>query len=126
VVPIHIASGVVNVSIQRPPGAAVKVLAHTGAVKLRLDDFSTKVAVLDVHWQSEGADRARDRYELEVSGGVVDMKLGTYTPRARKIDSPAPAAAGAPGNRSASALEILLDGVEARVRSRRDGKRSPI
>jgi AcrR family transcriptional regulator len=114
VVPIHIASGVVNVSIQRPPGAAVKVLAHTGAVKLRLDDFSTRVAVLDVHWQSEGADRARDRYELEVSGGVVDLKLGTYTPRAGKIDSP-PAVASVPPGKSASALDILLDGVEARV-----------
>jgi TetR/AcrR family transcriptional regulator, tetracycline repressor protein len=114
VVPIHIASGVVNVSIQRPPGAAVKVHAHTGAVKLRLDDFSTRVAVLDVHWQSESADRARDRYELEVSGGVVDLKLGTYTPRAGKIDSPPAVASGPPG-KTASALEILLDGVEARV-----------
>jgi len=126
VVPIHISSGVVNVSIQRPPGAAVKVLAHTGAVKLRLDDFSTKVAVLDVHWQSEGADRARDRYEVEVSGGVVDLKLGTYTQRAGKVNPPAHAAVGAPGGRSTSALEILLDGVEARVRARQDAKRRPI
>ena len=113
VVPIHISSGVVNVTIQRPAGAAVKALAHTGAVKLRLDDFSTKVAVLDVHWQSEGADRARDRYELEVSGGVVDLKVGTYTPKAGRIDSPAPDAE--PEGKRSSALEILLDGVEARV-----------
>ena len=114
VVPIHISSGVVNVSIQRPPGAAVKALAHTGAVKLKLDDFSTKVAVLDVHWQSEGADRARDRYELEVSGGVVDLKLGTYAPSAKKIDLVA--ADVQPQGKRSSALEILLDGVEARTR----------
>ena len=113
-VPIHISSGVVNVSIQRPPGAAVRALAHTGAVKLRLEDFSTKVAVLDVHWQSEGADRARDRYELEVSGGVVDLKVGTYTPRAGKINSPAPNIQ--PEGEGSSALEILFDGVEARAR----------
>ena len=114
VVPIHISSGVVNVSIQRPRGVAVKVLAHTGAVKLKLDDFSTKVAVLDVHWQSEGADGARDRYELEVSGGVVDLKLGTYTPRAGVIDRATPDVQ--PEGKKLSALEILLDGVEARVR----------
>ena len=117
VVPIHIASGVVGVSLHRPKGVAVVAIAHTGAVKLTLDDFTTKVAVFDVHWQSEGASAAPDRYELEVSGGVVNFELDTYTPKVERAAA-APAEAQ-PAGKAASALEILLDGVESRVRSRR-------
>ncbi|HSS61694.1 MAG TPA: TetR family transcriptional regulator [Candidatus Limnocylindrales bacterium] len=117
VVPIHVSSGVVNISMHRPPTAAVVALAHTGAVRLKLDQFSTKVAVFDVHWQSgDSAIGARDRYELEVSGGVVDFKLDTYTPKVQRVDA-TPAAPQVKGE-PASALEILLDGVEARVKSR--------
>jgi len=98
-------------------GAAVVAQIHTGVLKLRLDGFSTKVVLSDVHWQSEGASGARDRYELEVSGGVADLKLDTYTPKVQRID--AQPAEPAPKDKAASALEILLDGVEARVSSRR-------
>ena len=116
VVPIHISSGVVNVSVHRPRGTAVVAHVHTGAVKLKLDDFSTKVAIFDVHWQSEGALEVRDRFDLDVSSGVVDFKVDTYTPKVERTD--APAAEPKPKGKAASALEILLDGVEARVKSR--------
>jgi TetR/AcrR family tetracycline transcriptional repressor len=115
-VPIHISSGVVNVSLHRPRGTAVIAHVHTGALKLKLDDFSTKVAIFDVHWQSEGAPEAKDRFDLEVSGGVVDLKLDTYAPKVER--TPAAPAEPAPKGKRASALEILLDGVEARVKSR--------
>jgi TetR/AcrR family transcriptional regulator, tetracycline repressor protein len=116
IVPLHISSGVVNVSMHRPKEAAAIVIAHTGAVKLRLDEYSTKVTVFDVNWQTDGASAARDRYELDVSSGVVDFKLDTYVPKVARVDAApeAPAPAGA----SVSALEILLDGVEARVKAR--------
>jgi TetR/AcrR family tetracycline transcriptional repressor len=116
VVPIHISSGVVGVALHRPKGVAVIARVHTGAVKLKLDAFATKVAVFDVHWQSDGPSVAPDRYELEVSSGVMNFALDTYVPRiARVVASPAePEPAGKP----ASALEILLDGVESRVRAR--------
>jgi TetR/AcrR family tetracycline transcriptional repressor len=117
VVPIHISSGVVNVSLHRPAGAAVVAQVHTGVLKLRLDGFSTNVVLSDVHWQSESASSARDRYELEVSGGVADLRLDTFTPKVQRVD--AQPAAPAPKGKAASALEILLDGVEARVSSRR-------
>src|SRR3989441_6997961 len=116
VVPIHISSGVVNVSVHRPRGTAVVGLVHTGAVKLKLDDFSTKVAIFDVHWQSDDALQALDRFDLDVSSGVVDFKVDTYMPKVERID--APAAEPKPKGKAASALEILLDGVEARVKSR--------
>src|SRR5947208_2405011 len=113
-VPIHISSGVVNVALHRPRAAAVVVVAHTGAVKLKLDDFSTKVVISDVHWQSEGALEAQDRFDLDVSSGVVDLSLDTYTPKMRRAGA-APAAPE-PVGKPVSALEILLDGVEARIR----------
>lgn len=122
VVPIHISSGVVNVAIHRPKGSAVVAHVHTGAVKLRLDDFTTKVAYFDVHWQSDGALEAADRYELDVSSGAYDFKVDSYEP---KVHRPAAAASTAGASASpqtghdASALEILLDGVESRVRARR-------
>ncbi|HYU63370.1 MAG TPA: TetR family transcriptional regulator, partial [Verrucomicrobiae bacterium] len=88
IVPIHISSGVVNVSMHRPSDAAIVAIAHTGAVKLRLDNYATKVAVFDVHWQTDGASAARDRYELDVSSGVVDFKLDTYAPKVEPIEPP--------------------------------------
>ena len=115
VVPIHVSSGVVNVVLHRARGAAVVAIAHTGSFKLKLDDFSTQVAVFDVNWQSEGALGSRDRYELDISSGVVDLKLDSYDPRVpRAATAPAPAQKSAA--EPASALEILLDGVEARVK----------
>ena len=116
VVPVHVSSGVVNMTVHRARGAAVVATAHTGAVKLKLDDYSAKVAVLDVHWSSEGALEARDRYEIDVSGGVVDFRLDSYTAKVARV-APAPPPA-APKTTPASALEVLLDGVEARVKTR--------
>jgi AcrR family transcriptional regulator len=116
VVPVHISSGVVNVSMHRPTDAAVVATVHTGAVKLRLEEYSTRVAVFDVHWETKDARGSRDRYELDVSSGVVDFKLDPYTPRVQPLGvavAPSPAS-----GKAASAIEILLDGVEARAKSR--------
>lgn len=90
---------------------------HAGAVRVKLDDYSAKVVMSDVRWQTSGASASRDRYEPDVSSGVVKIGLDAAA-KPLKIApvKPTPlAAAGEP----ASALEILLDGVESRVRSRR-------
>ena len=49
-----------------------------------------------------------------MSSGVVDLRLDAYTPKVQHAETPAaePLSKGKP----ASALDILLDGVEARVR----------
>jgi len=116
VVPVHISSGVVNVSLHRPRGTAVIAHVHTGAVKLRLDDYSTKVAIFDVHWQSDGALEAPDRFDLDVSSGVVDLKVDSYTPKVER--AAAAPAESQPAGKPASALELLLDGVAARIAPR--------
>ncbi|HEX2679895.1 MAG TPA: TetR family transcriptional regulator [Candidatus Dormibacteraeota bacterium] len=116
VVPLHISSGVMNVALHRARGAAVVAHVHTGAVKLKLDDYSTKVAVFDVYWQSEGEAVVPNRYELDVSSGVVDFKLDSYMPKVERVEA-APVEPQ-PAGKAMSALELLLDGVEARIRTR--------
>jgi len=119
VVPIIVSGGVVGVKLHRPRGVAVVAAISAGAVRVRLDEFNTNAVVTDLHWSSEKAEKAADRYELRISGGAVQVSLDSDTksvPRADTRAEPEPerAASGEP----ASALEILLDGVESRVRSR--------
>jgi TetR/AcrR family transcriptional regulator, tetracycline repressor protein len=115
VVPIHISSGVVDVALHRPRGAAVTAVVHTGAVRVKLDDYSSKVVVSDVHWRSADANAAPDRYELDVSSGAVKVSLDEAAKAVRPVEQVVPPM---PADEPVSALEILLDGVEARVRSR--------
>ncbi len=121
VVPLHISSGVVNVTLHRARGAAVVAIVHAGVFKLKLDDYSSQVTVMDVNWQSKDALGAPNRYELDLSSGVVDFRLEEYDPKgSRAARQPAPERAARPTASSpVSALEILLDGVEARVKSGR-------
>jgi AcrR family transcriptional regulator len=115
VVKIDISSGVVGVALHRAPGVAVNAVCHSGAVRLKLDGYSIPAVINDVHWETEGASTAADRYELRINSGVVQLTLDT-----RVSGTPAPSAPSTPEPRSStqslSALEILLDGVEARVR----------
>jgi TetR/AcrR family tetracycline transcriptional repressor len=114
VVPIDISSGVVGVSLHRPPGVAVVADIHTGAVRLRLDGYSNKAVISDVRWESEGAAAAADRYELRINSGVVQLSLDTAvrgTPPTIASSIPEPVSTSLP----ASALDILLDGVESRI-----------
>src|SRR6184192_2683554 len=85
IVPIHISSGVANVSLHRPAGSAVVARASTGAVKVRFDDFATHVTVADLHWQSEGASERANRYELQISSGAVKVTLDSYAPKVAAV-----------------------------------------
>jgi hypothetical protein len=115
VVPIDISSGVVGVSLHRPPGVAVVADIHTGAVRLKLDGYSTKAAISDARWESEGAAGAADRYELRINSGVVQLSLDTA---ASNTPSPAPppTVETRPDTEPRSALDILLDGVQSRLK----------
>ena len=115
VVPIHISSGVVGVALHRPAGSALVANISTGAVKVKLDDFAIRTSVTNVHWESEGGSTASDRYELQISSGAVKIDLDTYAASAPPASIAAPVT---PGSTPVSALDILLDGVERRVKSR--------
>jgi AcrR family transcriptional regulator len=118
VVPVHISSGVVGVALHRPRGVAAVADLSTGAVQVRLDGFSTNATVFDTRWESENASSSRDRFELRVSSGAVRVQLDEYT-----LKETAPPATATPEARGAqaTALDILLDGVQARVAARRTG-----
>jgi AcrR family transcriptional regulator len=115
VVPIEISSGVVGVTIHRPAGAAVIADVHTGAVRLKLDDYSSRAVITDFRWASEGATGAKDRYEIRVNSGVVQLTLDTVVSGAKPTIEP-PVEESRPTTEPVSALELLLDGVESRVR----------
>jgi TetR/AcrR family transcriptional regulator, tetracycline repressor protein len=118
VVPIEVSGGVVGLTLHRPPGVAVAADISTGAVRLKLDDYSVKAAVMDSQWEStEGASAAPDRYQLNIRGGAVQVSLDAIAtaPQTPPAESEPPSKSrGEP----ASALDIVLDGVQARVRSR--------
>ena len=54
-----------------------------------------------------------------MSSGVVDFKLDTYTPKVERVEARPVELEPEPKGKSTSALDILLDGVEARVKLRR-------
>ena len=117
VVPIIVSGGVVGVTLHRPAGVGVVADISTGAVNLKLDAFATRAVVQDVHWQSEDAAGSADRYALRINGGAVQVHLDSnMAGHEAEDESPEPAA---PADAEVSALEILLDGVEARIAARR-------
>ena len=115
VVPIDISSGVVGVTLHRPPGVAVVADIHTGAVRLKLDGYSTKAAISDARWESEGAAGAADRYELRINSGVVQLTLDTAVSNTPSPATP-PTVETRPDSEPRSALDILLDGVQSRLK----------
>ncbi len=51
-----------------------------------------------------------------MSSGAVNLELDTYVPKVERVD--VPAAGPKPKGKPASALDILLDGVAARLTTR--------
>ncbi len=117
VVPIEVSGGVVGLTLHRPRGVAAAADISTGAVRLKLDDYSVKAAVTDSQWESEeGAAAARDRYQLRISGGAVQVTLDSEAKTVETLVAEIPVETS---REPASALEILLDGVESRVKKGR-------
>jgi len=117
VVPIEVSGGVVGLSLHRPHGVAVAADISPGALRVKLDDYAVNATVADSHWESvQGASEAPDRYQLRINSGAVQVTLDSKAKAVDPVIAEVPVAAiGEP----ASALEILLDGVESRVSSRR-------
>jgi TetR/AcrR family tetracycline transcriptional repressor len=113
VVPIVISGGVVGVTFHRSPGVAVVAEISPGSVRIKLDAFEVGAATSDLRWESQGASSSADRYELRINSGAVQVMLDD---RAAEQPLPAVVAQLESAYDTASALEILLDGVEKRVR----------
>src|SRR6266849_3341591 len=120
VVPIILSSGVVGVTLHRPPGVAGVADVSAGALRLKLDEFATKATVSDLHWESEGASRSPGRYQLRINSGVVQVTLDSNANKVEPATGGAddePESTGVP----ASAIDILLDGVESRIHRAKRG-----
>ena len=115
-VPLRVNSGIVGVTLRRPRESAVRALVQTGSVKVRLDGELIRASMADVRWESPGASRDGDGYDLTVCSGCVKVSMDATAPP----DS-APAGAGAeeiatPVKGGVGAvIELILDGVEQRT-----------
>ena len=115
VVPIIVSGGVVGLTLHRPPGVAVVAHVSGGTVGIKLDAYSATALASDLHWESPGASASPDRYELRINSGAFQVGLDDKATlsSAPRMEPERPA-----GEDTASALEILLDGVEKRVSAR--------
>jgi class 3 adenylate cyclase len=83
-VPIRLSSGAAEVTFDRPAGVPARVRITGGASGLALDDQHFKAVGGEVSWQSPDWDRAADRYDLTVLGGIRNLMVGA-------VDAPGPA-----------------------------------
>jgi AcrR family transcriptional regulator len=116
VVRVDISSGVTGVRLHRPRGTSALAQVSAGALRLRLDGVSTLAVLADDRWTSDGS-AAGDRYELRVNSGTVDVLLDQRAPAGPPASGTAvvPVTSPAPPVDSLAAVELLLDGIEARV-----------
>ena len=115
VVPIIVSGGVVGLILHRPPGVAVVAHVSAATARIKLDAFSAAALTADLHWESPGASASADRYVLRINGGAVQVSLDD---KATPSAAPHEQSERPPAGEAATALDILLDGVEKRVSSR--------
>jgi hypothetical protein len=73
-VPVRIEGGGLRVDITRPAGAAMRVQASGGAVRLTADG-TRQDGIGNREWRSQGFDSAADRYEVTVAGGAATVTV---------------------------------------------------
>lgn len=75
VVPVRLSGGASKVSIRRPAGVEARLNVKSGAATLTFDEQSFDAVGGTVRLQSPGYDEATDRYEIEVSGGAIELTV---------------------------------------------------
>ncbi len=117
VVPIKVNSGVIGVTLHRPPKAAMHGVVSTGSMQIRLDGKAVRVSGSDVTWDSPGASRAEDRYELRVCSGCVKITADDKAPLSPVPVGPQPTADN-DRVRGDSGTGLILDGIAHRLEAR--------
>jgi hypothetical protein len=121
VVPIRINSGIVGVTMHRPPNTAVRAMLSQGSMRVRLDDKPIRLAT-ETQWETPGAADATDRYDLAVYSGCVRVTMDTAAPAINGATPSATSTAGEPSVwRSDEGVSLVLDGVEKRLSEHRSG-----
>jgi uncharacterized membrane protein len=75
-VPIHFGAGANDISVLRPEGVAVRVVAHGGFGKLQVDGKSIE-ATDNQPIESPGFAQEADRYVIELTGGAYRFVIAT-------------------------------------------------
>jgi TetR/AcrR family tetracycline transcriptional repressor len=114
IVPIRVNSGIVGVTLRRPRDAAVHATVASGSVKVRFDDRPVRAVTSEVHWDTPGALRSDDRYDLTVYSGCVRVTMDASAP-----DVSAPQGRSAPRlGGFDQGVGLILDGIEKRLAGR--------
>jgi AcrR family transcriptional regulator len=123
VVPIRVNSGIVGVTMHRPRNTAVHATVSSGSMKVRLDDKPIRAMSADVQWDTPGALRSSNRYDLTVYSGCVRVSMDAAAP-----PGPEPPHAPATGVavdastwRPDEGVSLVLDGIEQRLRETHAG-----
>lgn len=114
VVPIRVNSGIVGVTMHRPRSAAVHATVATGSARVRLDGAPIRAMTADVHWETPGASRSPDRYELTVSSGCVRVTMDASARAAAASHAPVDAGEVSAW-RADEGVTLVLDGIEKRL-----------
>ncbi len=117
VVPIRVNSGIVGVTLHRPRDAAVHATVSSGSVKVRFDDKAIRAMATDVQWDTPGALRSDDRYDLTVYSGCVRVSMDASAPVGPRVPL-RPEAADTESRstwRADQGVSLVLDGIETRL-----------
>ncbi|HEY4872539.1 MAG TPA: hypothetical protein VIJ03_11665, partial [Candidatus Dormibacteraeota bacterium] len=105
-----------------PRTTAVHAALSSGSVKVRMDDKPIRALTSDVQWETPGAMRDPDRYELTVYSGCVRVTMDTAAPAGAPVPQSTPTGAGAaPIWRADEGVSLILDGIEKRLSESRAG-----
>ncbi|MFN2569675.1 MAG: MarR family winged helix-turn-helix transcriptional regulator [Candidatus Dormibacteria bacterium] len=77
VVPLRLTGGISKMTVRRPAGSALSLQVRGGASKLVLDDQEFGAFAGNVRLESRDQGEGDDRYELEITGGVSRLSIGT-------------------------------------------------
>ena len=73
-VPIRVEGGSVDVRLRRPSGAATRIHASGGSIRITADGVRQR-GFGSLAWQSTGFDSSSDRYDARFSGGSVRAEV---------------------------------------------------
>jgi hypothetical protein len=111
-------SGIVGVTFHRPRNTAVHAAVSTGSMKVRIDDRLIRAVAADVEWDTPGAQRSADRYDLTVYSGCVRVTMDASAPGGPLPPRPSirsDADNDAPTARTDQGVSLILDGIEKRL-----------
>jgi hypothetical protein len=73
-IPVRVEGGSVDVRWRRPTGAAARIHAAGGSIRVTADGVRQR-GFGSLGWQSTGFDSSSDRYDARFSGGSVSVEV---------------------------------------------------